>query len=63
MADPAERDDPYHYSELFNGDEDNGGVHSNSGIPNHAFYLLVMAAAMPARLAARHSGPAGPELA
>jgi bacillolysin len=41
MADPAERGDPDHYSELFTGDEDNGGVHTNSGIPNHAYYLLV----------------------
>jgi Zn-dependent metalloprotease len=24
-------------------DEDNGGVHVNSGIPNHAFYLAAMA--------------------
>jgi len=41
MADPAERGDPDHYSELFTGDADNGGVHTNSGIPNHAYYLLV----------------------
>jgi len=41
MADPAERGDPDHYSELFTGDQDNGGVHTNSGIPNHAYYLLV----------------------
>jgi Zn-dependent metalloprotease len=41
MADPAERGDPDHYSERFTGTEDNGGVHINSGIPNHAYYLLV----------------------
>ncbi len=41
MCDPAEDDDPDHYSELFTGRIDNGGVHSNSGIPNHAFCLLV----------------------
>jgi bacillolysin len=41
MADPAEDRDPDHYSELFTGKADNGGVHSNSGIPNHAYYLLV----------------------
>jgi bacillolysin len=41
MADPAEDGDPDHYSELFTGKQDNGGVHSNSGIPNHAYYLLV----------------------
>ena len=27
-------------SEFGNTDEDNGGVHLNSGIPNHAFYLV-----------------------
>jgi bacillolysin len=41
MADPREDDDPDHYSERQVGGDDNGGVHSNSGIPNHAFYLLV----------------------
>ena len=41
MADPAEDGDPDHYSELYTGKQDNGGVHSNSGIPNHAYYLLV----------------------
>ena len=29
---------PSHYDERFRGSEDNGGVHINSGIPNHAFY-------------------------
>jgi bacillolysin len=41
MGDPAEFGDPDHYSELFTGPEDNGGVHINSGIPNHAYYLAV----------------------
>jgi bacillolysin len=41
MGDPAEFGDPDHYSELFTGPEDNGGVHTNSGIPNHAYYLAV----------------------
>ncbi|GAA1622685.1 M4 family metallopeptidase [Kribbella alba] len=41
MADPRERDDPDHYSELLVGPDDNGFVHSNSGIPNHAYYLAV----------------------
>lgn len=41
MADPREDDDPDHYSERQTGGGDNGGVHTNSGIPNHAFYLLV----------------------
>jgi len=41
MADPQEDSDPDHYSELFTGTEDAGGVHTNSAIPNHAYYLLV----------------------
>jgi bacillolysin len=41
MADPREYGDPDHYSERFTGPEDDGGVHINSGIPNHAFYLAV----------------------
>jgi Zn-dependent metalloprotease len=35
-ADPQ----PAHYSAYVQTFEDNGGVHINSGIPNHAFYLL-----------------------
>lgn len=30
-----------HYSERYTGSADNGGVHFNSGIANHFFYLLV----------------------
>ncbi len=30
---------PKTYSDRFTGEQDNGGVHINSGIPNHAFYL------------------------
>ena len=41
MADPAEAGDPDHYSERQVGGGDGGGVHTNSGIPNHAYYLLV----------------------
>ena len=41
LKDPREDDDPDHYSERFTGTQDNGGIHTNSGIPNHAFYLLV----------------------
>jgi Zn-dependent metalloprotease len=33
-------DDPCHYAERYTGTNDNGGVHINSGIGNHAFYLL-----------------------
>lgn len=32
-------DDPDHYSERYTGSSDNGGVHINSGIANHTFYL------------------------
>ncbi len=31
---------PKHVNEQFTGSQDNGGVHINSGIPNHAFYLF-----------------------
>lgn len=41
MGDPEEDLDPDHYTELLTGSTDNGYVHSNSAIPNHAFYLLV----------------------
>ena len=30
---------PKHTNEAYTGSQDNGGVHINSGIPNHAFYL------------------------
>jgi len=33
--------DPDHYSDLYRGRLDNGGVHHNSAIANHAFFLLV----------------------
>jgi Zn-dependent metalloprotease len=41
MGDPEQFQDPSHYSLRFTGPEDNGGVHTNSGIPNHAYYLTV----------------------
>jgi thermolysin len=41
MANPGVFGDPDHYSRRYTGDEDGGGVHSNSGIPNHAFYLAI----------------------
>lgn len=31
---------PAHYNERYTGSQDNGGVHINSGIPNHAYYLF-----------------------
>jgi len=41
-ADPWLGDDPQpkHLSGKYTGPEDYGGVHLNSGIPNHAFYLF-----------------------
>ncbi len=45
-GDPDMGDDPQpkHYSKRFKGTQDNGGVHINSGIPNHAFYLAATGA-------------------
>ena len=34
---------PKHVNEMYTGTEDNGGVHINSGIINHAFYQLAQA--------------------
>jgi len=31
---------PDHYNERYTGSQDNGGVHINSGITNHAYYLF-----------------------
>jgi thermolysin len=41
MENPGAFGDPDHYSKRYLGSEDGGGVHTNSGIPNHAFYLAV----------------------
>ena len=41
MSDPGAFGDPDHYSRRFLGSADNGGVHINSGISNHAFYLAI----------------------
>lgn len=43
--DPDMGDDPQpkHYKNRYQGSADNGGVHINSGIPNHAFYLAATA--------------------
>ena len=41
MDNPQLFGDPDHYSLRFLGQEDNGGVHTNSLIPGHAFYLAV----------------------
>ncbi len=58
MADPAEDGHPDHYSERQVGGGDNGGIHSNSGIPNHAYYLLVNGGANAGEARGHsHSGP------
>jgi thermolysin len=41
LADPGAFGHPDHYSRRFTGTADNGGVHINSGISNHAFYLAI----------------------
>ncbi len=41
MENPGAFGDPDHYSKRYLGGEDNGGVHTNSAIPNHAFYLAI----------------------
>ena len=33
---------PAHMNDYVNTTSDNGGVHINSGIPNHAFYLIAL---------------------
>lgn len=40
MSNTHSSGDPDHYSERYTGTADNGGVHTNSGISNYAFYLL-----------------------
>jgi len=41
LQNPRAYGDPDHYSDRYLGPLDNGGVHSNSGIVNHAFYLAI----------------------
>lgn len=41
LADPATFGDPDHYSRRYTGSQDGGGVHTNSMIPGHAFYLAI----------------------
>ena len=41
MENPTANGQPDHYSIRYTGPEDNGGVHINSGIANHAFYLAI----------------------
>ena len=41
MENPRALGDPDHYSNRFTGTDDNGGVHTNSTIVSHAYYLAV----------------------
>jgi thermolysin len=41
MAVPTAFGDPDHYSERYQGSEDDGGVHTNSAIVSHAFFLAI----------------------
>jgi len=41
---PANGEQPAHMSKYVNTQQDNGGVHINSGIPNNAFFLMTAAA-------------------
>ncbi|MEO5820624.1 MAG: M4 family metallopeptidase [Vicinamibacteraceae bacterium] len=41
LSDPLSFGDPDHYSLRYTGPEDSGGVHINSGISNHAFFLAI----------------------
>jgi bacillolysin len=41
LSNPFNYGHPDHYSIRFTGSGDNGGVHINSGIPNHVFFLAV----------------------
>ena len=40
MSNPNAYGDPDHYSLRYTGTADNGGVHTNSSIANHAYYLM-----------------------
>jgi len=41
MQNPVAYGDPDHYSLLYRGPFDNGGVHTNSCVASHAFYLAI----------------------
>ena len=41
MQNPMSYGHPDHYSTRYTGSADNGGVHINSSIANHAFYLAI----------------------
>lgn len=41
MASPSLYGDPEHFDDRYTGSDDHGGVHTNSGIFNHAAYLMM----------------------
>jgi Zn-dependent metalloprotease len=41
LSNPGAFGDPDHYSRRYTGPDDNGGVHINSVIPSHVFYLAI----------------------
>jgi Zn-dependent metalloprotease len=41
LSDPLSYGYPDHYAVRYRGPEDGGGVHINSSIPNHAYYLAI----------------------
>lgn len=41
LANPGDYGDPNHYSRRYVGPQDNGGVHINSTIVSHAYYLAI----------------------
>lgn len=43
MADPERFGQPAHVDDFVDTTSDHGGVHTNSGIPNHAYYLMAEA--------------------
>ena len=66
MADPAAEGQPAHLNDYVNTWYDGGGVHTNSGIPNHAAYLAATDPDLrhrpcrpPADLLRRHAVPLG----
>lgn len=47
MKNPAAGGQPAHMSKFVRTTQDNGGVHTNSGIPNNAFYLMTLSGTNP----------------
>lgn len=47
LSNPKAKGQPSHMKEFVNTQQDNGGVHINSGIPNNAAYLMTMGGSNP----------------